>query len=106
MMQRHARAAEFFEKHGTTLLNFLQVGRAKRVVSRLWKDEIGYFQIAHRTAVWRRERVDFFCDPQRRFAHLIVRPDISHDRGIELIAKSDHRVVTYSPGIFRPRKNP
>ena len=105
MMQRHARAADFFHQRFATGPDFFQVGWSEGRIGGLGKDEIGHFQIAHRPAVGGGERVDFLGDPQRRFAHLIVRPNVSHDRGIELIAKSNHRVVTHPAGIFCPREN-
>ena len=63
-MERHARTADFFDERLAARLKLFQIRRTKWFVSGFGKDQISHLEIAYRTIVWRRKRVDLFCNTQ------------------------------------------
>ena len=64
MMQRHGRAADFVDQFLAACLNFIQIGRTKRLVSRSRKNQIRRLEIAYRPVVRRGLRVDLLREAQ------------------------------------------
>jgi hypothetical protein len=64
MMQRHTRAADFLDECFRARLEFFEIGRTERRLSRAGKNQIRHFKIADRAIVSRGVRVDFLRDSQ------------------------------------------
>src|SRR5438445_8632797 len=64
VMQRYARAADFFDERLAARLKLLQIRRTKWFVSGFGKDHVSHLEIANRTIIRRRKRVDLFRNTQ------------------------------------------
>ena len=104
MMKRHTGAADFVDQFLTGRLQFFQIGRTKLRIRCSRKNQIRHFQITHRPAIRRRLRIDLFRDPKRGFAHFVVRPNVTNDRGINSIAENHERVVARFCSTLSPRE--
>ena len=99
MMQRDARAADFFHQRIATGLQFLEIGRTERRFGRPGKNQVGHFEIAHRPVVRRGHAADFFRNAKRRFTRFIRRPDIPHDRRKDAVPKNDQRQIAHLAAV-------
>ena len=106
MMQRDARAADFLDQCFATRLKFLQIRRAKRLVGRSGKNQIRYFQIAHRPVIRSGQCVNLFRDPKRCFPNPVVWPDVAHDCRIHCIGENDQRIISDFRSVVPVRKCP
>jgi hypothetical protein len=93
-MQRRTRSTDFLHKRFAPRLELFQIRRTEGPVGCSWKNKIRDFEIAYWPVVGRGLRIDFFCNPQRRFASFVVRPDVAHDCRINYVAENYERVVT------------
>ena len=103
-MQRHARAADFLDQCFATRLKFVQIRRTKRLVGCSGKNQIRYFQIAHRPVVRSGESVNLFGNPQRCFPNSVVWPDVAHDCRINCIGENDQRIISDLGSVVPVRK--
>ena len=103
-MQRHACAPNLFDQRLATRLKFFQIRRPKWLVSRVWENDVGHLEIAHRPIVGRRKRVDLFCNTKRRLPDFIVRPNVADDRWINRVSKDDERIVAGLNGVVSVRE--
>src|ERR1043166_4826283 len=94
MMQRYACTADFLNERFAACLKYFQIRRAERFFSGSGKDQISHLEIAYRTIVRRRKRIDLFRNAQRRLSRFIVRAYITDKSWINRVAKNDQRVVT------------
>jgi hypothetical protein len=92
-MQRHTRAPDLFYQRFAARVDFVQVRRTKWLLSRSRENDVTHLQIAHRTIVGSRKRVEFLCDAQRCLADFVIGTDVSDDDWIDRIAENDERVI-------------
>ena len=104
MMQRCSRSPDLGHERFAPRLKLFQIRRTEGLVGCSGENQIGDFEIAYWPVVGRGLRVDFFRNPQRRFAHFIVRTNVAHDRGINRIAKNDECVISGFGGVASVRE--
>ena len=74
---------------------FGEIGRAKRFISAVGKEEVGHFQIALRTMQRRGFRVDFLTEPVGRFSYQVAGTNIADNGGINRVSMDHSTVVPY-----------
>ena len=94
-MQGNACTPDFFHQCLATRMDFVQVRRTKWLLCRSREDDVTYLQIAHRPIVRVCQRVEFFCNAQRRLPNFVVGADVSDDGWINRTLENHERVIAH-----------
>jgi hypothetical protein len=86
-------------------VNFVQVGWTKWLLSRSGENDVTHLQIAYRTVIGGRKRVEFFRNAQRRLADFIVWTDVSDNHWINCVGENNESVIARFYRIGTARKN-
>ena len=92
-MQRDPRAPDLFYQRFATRVDLVQIRRTKWLLHRSRENNVTHLEIAHRPVIRGCQRVEFFCNAQRRLADFIIGANVSDENWINRITENHDRII-------------